>query len=87
MAKQVDALDLGSSTHHGYVGSNPTEGTQKQHKNTASIAQLVEQRTFNPWVQGSSPCGGTNTPHQQLTRKDTHVYPLAHYLQYAHHPV
>lgn len=30
MAKQADALDLGSSTHHGYVGSNPTEGTQKQ---------------------------------------------------------
>ena len=67
MAKQADALDLGSSTHHGYVGSNPTEGTQKQHKNTASIAQLVEQRTFNPWVQGSSPCGGTETSHQQLT--------------------
>lgn len=61
MAKQADALDLGSSTHHGYVGSNPTEGTQKQHKNTASIAQLVEQRTFNPWVQGSNPCGGTLT--------------------------
>lgn len=69
MAKQADALDLGSSTHHGYVGSNPTEGTQRQ-KDTASIAQLVEQRTFNPWVQGSSPCGGTETSHQQpLTNK------------------
>lgn len=26
---------------------------------SAYIAQLVEQRTFNPWVQGSSPCRGT----------------------------
>ena len=25
----------------------------------ASVAQLVEQGTLNPWVQGSSPCGGT----------------------------
>ena len=25
----------------------------------APVAQLVEQRTLNPWVQGSSPCGGT----------------------------
>lgn len=25
----------------------------------ASLAQLVEQRTFNPWVVGSSPTGGT----------------------------
>lgn len=26
----------------------------------APVAQSVEQRTLNPWVQGSSPCGGTN---------------------------
>ena len=26
---------------------------------SASVAQLVEQRTLNPLVQGSSPCGGT----------------------------
>ena len=25
----------------------------------APVAQLVEQRTFNPWVQGSIPCGRT----------------------------
>lgn len=25
----------------------------------APLAQQVEQRTFNPWVQGSSPWGGT----------------------------
>ena len=25
----------------------------------ASLAQLVEQRTFNPWVVGSIPTGGT----------------------------
>lgn len=24
----------------------------------ASVAQLVEQRTLNPLVRGSSPCGG-----------------------------
>ncbi len=24
------------------------------------LAQLVEQRTFNPWVVGSSPTGPTN---------------------------
>ena len=92
MAKQADALDLGSSTHHGYVGSNPTEGTTKTNteNNTASIAPLVEQRTFNPWVQGSNPCGGTETSHQQpLTNKKgrTHVYPPARYLQYPHHAV
>jgi hypothetical protein len=26
---------------------------------------MVEQRTFNPWVQGSSPWRPTNKPHQQ----------------------
>ena len=30
------------------------------------LAQLVEQRTFNPWVVGSSPTGPTN----QLGRLD-----------------
>ena len=25
----------------------------------APVAQLAEQRTFNPWVLGSSPSGGT----------------------------
>ena len=25
------------------------------------LAQLVEQRTFNPWVDGSSPSGPTNS--------------------------
>lgn len=43
----------------------PPRGPRNKEKNTASIAQLVEQRTFNPWVQGSSPCGGTSA-HKQL---------------------
>lgn len=28
----------------------------------APLAQLVEHRTFNPWVVGSSPTGRTNNP-------------------------
>ena len=36
----------------------------------ASVAQLVEQRTFNPRVQGSSPCGGT----QYDSRKDGNAF-------------
>lgn len=28
-------------------------------KTRGPLAQLVEQRTFNPWVQGSIPCGRT----------------------------
>lgn len=34
-------------------------------KSSGAIAQLVEQMTFNHWVQGSSPCGPTkkSKPH------------------------
>ena len=28
-------------------------------RSSGAIAQLVEQMTFNHWVQGSSPCGPT----------------------------
>jgi len=31
------------------------------HKAVGPIAQSVEQRTFNPWVDGSSPSGPTNS--------------------------
>jgi hypothetical protein len=31
------------------------------HKAVGPIAQLVEQRTFNPWVDGSSPSGPTHS--------------------------
>ena len=34
-----------------------------EHCSYASVAQLVEQRTLNPLVQGSSPCGGTPQHH------------------------
>jgi hypothetical protein len=31
------------------------------------IAQSVEQRTFNPWVDGSSPSGPTHLAHEMPT--------------------
>jgi hypothetical protein len=34
-------------------------GFESQSPNSALIAQLVELRTFNPQVVGSSPTGGT----------------------------
>ena len=36
------------------------------------LAQLVEQRTFNPWVDGSSPSGPTSNQKQfsKRTRKE-----------------
>jgi hypothetical protein len=41
-----------------------TPGDDLLHSATANapIAQLVEQGTLNPWVQGSSPCGGIDGP-------------------------
>lgn len=33
----------------------------KPNLHQAPIAQLVEHRTFNPWVVGSNPTGGTIT--------------------------
>lgn len=38
-----------------FVGSNPTLSA-----NIESLAQLAEQRAFNPQVQGSTPWGFTN---------------------------
>jgi hypothetical protein len=37
----------------------------------APIAQLVELRTFNPQVLGSSPSGGTEEPRQILDSSPT----------------
>ena len=34
------------------------------------IAQSVEQRTFNPWVDGSSPSGPT---YPRIAQKQTHL--------------
>ena len=34
------------------------------------LAQLVEQRTFNPWVVGSSPTGPTGSPRGALAAGD-----------------
>ena len=34
-------------------------GAELLEKSSGAIAQLVEQMTFNHWVQGSSPCGPT----------------------------
>ena len=42
---------------------------EEQAKLLASIAQLVEQRTFNPWVAGSSPAGGTIQMSQYTEKK------------------
>ena len=46
------------------IGRNRTEGTSIHphvwcHVDTTSLAQLVERRTFNPVVRGSSPLRGT----------------------------
>ena len=40
------------------VGSNPTPATQLGHVPFAQVAQLVEQRTENPRVTGSTPVLG-----------------------------
>ena len=36
-------------------------GFESRHSNFDSVAQLVEQYTFNVWVLGSNPNGITNT--------------------------
>jgi hypothetical protein len=35
------------------------------------LAQLVEQRTFNPWVDGSSPSGPTQVIHSRKLQEGT----------------
>lgn len=58
LVELVYALDLKSSIF-GCAGSTPARGTLSLFF-YASIAQLVEQPPLKRWVQGSSPCGGTN---------------------------
>lgn len=53
MTESADVLDLGSSAEKR-AGSNPVLGTN------AAVAQLVEQRIFNPWVECLSHFCGTN---------------------------
>ena len=47
---------------HQYQSSNHAQIFQLvfDGKYVGPIAQSVEQRTFNPWVDGSSPSGPTN---------------------------
>lgn len=46
--------------------------------NKAPIAQLVEQRTLNPWVVGSIPAGGTQSlyPWKALKNKALGIWDL-----------
>ncbi len=43
------------------------------------IAQSVEQRTFNPWVDGSSPSGPTNIENSRLTEREAKMSNLNKY--------
>ena len=40
------------------------------------IAQSVEQRTFNPWVDGSSPSGPTHLAHEMRSESNAKVSPV-----------
>ena len=62
MTESADVLDLGSSAEKR-AGSNPVLGTN------AAVAQLVEQRIFNPWVGCSSHLCGTNAGIAQLAEQ------------------
>lgn len=55
-------------------------------ENKAPIAQLVEQRTLNPWVAGSIPAGGTQSlyPWKALKNKALVIWDLFPPLLVAH---
>jgi hypothetical protein len=46
-------------------------GQVRDHAGLAAVAQLVEQRTFNPKVLGSSPSGGIRVFLQALASLDS----------------
>ena len=58
---------VGSQVSLGHQGPNPQTRTQYPVPR-APIAQLVELRTFNPQVLGSSPSGGTRVAGVELYR-------------------
>ncbi len=63
VAELADALDLGSSSLTGVQVQLLSSLLMWLETYTSClsepVAQLVEQRTFNPWVAGSSPAGLT----------------------------
>ena len=54
---------------------------QPQTRNNGAIAQLVEQRTENPCVPGSIPCGTTCKTPKCLIIKRFGVLRFSHYTQ------
>ena len=55
--------------HHNFLAFSEKYviiGRELLEKSSGAIAQLVEQMTFNHWVQGSSPCGPTNKKQNRI---------------------